>query len=201
MSITTYSELQTALSNWLHRSDLTALIPDFIVLGEKRIMRKARVRVMETALSGTIASGVIAVPTDYLGLKFAYINSSPTRFLTRASASQIYTDYPNRSATDKPSMIGREGANFIFGPYPDSGYSVSGIYYARPTSIVSSANAFFLLNPDVYLFAALCEAAPYMGNDTRVALWESKMKTLLDDLDAESDDEYSSGGGLAVRAA
>jgi hypothetical protein len=34
MSITTYSELQTAVANWLKRSDLTATIPDFIRLAK-----------------------------------------------------------------------------------------------------------------------------------------------------------------------
>jgi len=72
MSITTYAELQTAVGAWLHRSDLTGIIPDLITLGEKRIFRKARCRVMESALTGTIASGVIAVPSDYLEIKFAY---------------------------------------------------------------------------------------------------------------------------------
>jgi hypothetical protein len=32
MSITTYSELKTSIANWLDRSDLTSVIPDFIML-------------------------------------------------------------------------------------------------------------------------------------------------------------------------
>ena len=30
MAITTYSELKTAVGNWLNRDDLTSVIPDFI---------------------------------------------------------------------------------------------------------------------------------------------------------------------------
>jgi len=37
MSIATYSELQTAVADWMHRTDLTAKIPDFITLAESRI--------------------------------------------------------------------------------------------------------------------------------------------------------------------
>lgn len=201
MSITNYSELQTAVGNWLHRSDLTAIIPDLITIGEKRIFRKVRCRVMETALSDTIASGVIAVPSDYLELKFAYINSAPVKNLQKASASQIYVQYPLRSSDSKPVYIARDGANFVFGPYPDSAYVVKGVYYAKPTSIATSANALFLANPDLYLFAALCEAAPYIKDDPRLAIWEAKFALILEDIRNEDADENASGGGMAVRAA
>ena len=34
MAITTYSELQSAIADWLNRSDLTSVITSFISLGE-----------------------------------------------------------------------------------------------------------------------------------------------------------------------
>ena len=173
MAITTYAELQTAVGSWLHRADLTSQIPDFILFGEKRIFRETRIRVMETAFSGTISSGVIAVPSDYLEFKSVYLNTSPTIKLSRVQASQIYDEYPTRASTGRPKLIAREGANFIFGPYPDSGYTVNGIYYASPTSIQSSANALFLANPDLYLYAALLAATPYLSNDQRTAAMNS----------------------------
>lgn len=201
MSITNYSELQTAVGNWLHRSDLSGIIPDLITLGEKRIFRQVRCRVMETTLSGTIASGVIAVPADFLELKYAYINTTPVSVLKKSSASQIYTKYPLRTSDAKPTCIAREGTNFIFGPYPDSTYSVSGIYYAKPTVVSSSANALFTANPDLYLFAALCEASPYIKDDPRIPIWEAKFAQILEDIRAEDANEAASGGGLMVRAA
>lgn len=198
MPLTTFAELQTSVANWLHRSDLTSVIPDFIRLGEVRLFRDVRARCMETALSGTISSGVLAVPSDYLELKFAYIDASPAKSLVSAPASQIYEKYPTRTASGKPGFIAREGSNFIFGPYPDSGYSVKGIYYARPTSIATTANSLFTLNPDLYLYAALCEAAPYLVDDARVQMWEMKRKALTEQVNSEADQEYGSGGGLSV---
>ena len=201
MSITTYAELKTAVANWLHRDDLTAIIPDLITVAENRIFREVRIRVMESTFTGTIASGVIAVPADYLELKFAYINASPTSQLQRASASQIYAKYPFRTAASKPTMIGREGTNFIFGAYPDSAYTVSGIYYAAPTGIATSANALFLANPDLYLFGALAEAAPFVADDPKVQLWEAKYASVKQQLSFQDDQEYGSGGGMTVSAA
>lgn len=200
MAITNYAELQTAVTNWLHRADLASIVPDLITLGETRIFREVRVRVMESALSGTISSGVMAVPADYLELKSAYIDYTPVQQLQRSTPSQIYTEYPLRSATCKPTRIAREGTNFIFGPYPDGDYPVKGIYYAQPTAISSSANALFVANPDLYLFAALSEASAFIKNDSRIALWEQKYESVKADMEAADRREYGSGGGLQVTA-
>ncbi len=198
MAISSYAELQSAVINWLHRDGLTTYVPDFITIGEKRIFREVRCRVMETALTGTISSGAVAVPADYLALKYAYINSSPISKLTRASASQLLSKYPLRSADGKPVQIARDGTNFIFGPYPDSNYSILGIYYAKPTIVSSSANALFVANPDLYLFASLCEAAPFIKNDERIPVWEAKYASIKKQLADEADQEEASGGGMAV---
>lgn len=200
MSISSYAELQTAVANWVHRSDLTTLIPDFIMMGEKRIFREVRCRVMESTLSGTTASGVIAVPSDYLGLKVAYITGSPYKKLTAASVNQMYDQYPLRSGSGTPQKIAREASNFIFGPFPSDGLNLGGVYYSKPTSIQSSANALFIDNPDLYLMAALCESAPYTKSDN-LPTWEAKFQSIVDSLNEESRDEEGSGGGMAVIAA
>lgn len=201
MSITTNAELETAVANWLHRVDLTAIIPDLVMLGEKKIFREVRCRVMEATLSGTIASGVVALPSDYLALKFARIVATPVIPLIGASASQIYAQYPLRTSSSKPKLIGREGTNFIFGPYPDSNYDIAGIYYARPVSIATTANALFTESPELYLFAALSEAGDYVQNDKSLVKWTAKYASIVKMLNNESTDETGSGGGMQVMTA
>lgn len=196
----TYAELKTALTNWLRRSDLTSYLDDLILMGEKWIFRKARTKDMETALSGTIASGVLAVPNDYVALKFAYVNGSPTTPLQPKSASWIYNAYPDRSSLDTPQFIARDQGNFIFGPYPDSTYSILGTYYKRLAAVASSANALFTANPDLYLFAALAEAAPFLKNDSRVTLWTAKRDAILQDVNSEDKEGAYGDGPLAVTA-
>lgn len=201
MSLSTYSDLQSAVASWLARSDLTSIVPDLIRLGEIRIFREVRCRDMETALNVTMSGGVAAVPADYLDLKNAYLDGNPVTRLKRTDAGQIYEQYPTRAADDKPGYIAREGSNFIFGPYPDSDYTLKGIYYAKPTSIQTTANTLFTNNPDLYLYAALCEASPYIHDDPRTAVWETKYASLKQQIDFADREESSSGGGLAVRTA
>lgn len=196
MSIANYADLQTAVSNWTKRSDLATPAPDLIMLGEKWIFRNVRAREMETALSGTIANGVLAVPTDFRQIKHARVNSSPSRKLRIVPADTIYEQYPVRSGGGIPSFIAVDGANFIFGPSAGN-YQILGTYYAALTSIATSANALFLANPDLYLMAALAEAAPYMKDLNMAGIWTAKRNEIKADINRESM-QGRFGDGMAV---
>lgn len=203
MTISTYAELQTAVINRLHRANLTALVPDFIALGEARIYRDLRVRCMETALSSVISAGVVALPSGYIELKHAYIDGAPTRKLQRKNPDFIYQNYPTRSSDRCPVYISREADNFIFGPYPDSSYTVKGIYYKRLTALSDSntTNWFTTNAPDLLLFAALVEAADHVSNDAALMKWEAKYIQVKDRVQRESDGEEFSGSTLSMSAA
>lgn len=186
MSISSYAELQTAVANWLHRADLTSIIPDLITLGEKRINRKVRAADMETTYSGAIASGVIAVPSDFLAWKLVYINSAKITVLRSKPLDWLFENYPSRSSDSLPKFIARSAGNFEFGPYPDSTYTVKGTYYKRLAAVSSSWHALATASPDLYLMATLCEAAPYLKNDSRIPIWEAKFRDIVHDINKET---------------
>ena len=54
MALDNYSNLQTAIANFLARDDLTTEIVDFIALTEADFNRRLRVRAMENSSSFTI---------------------------------------------------------------------------------------------------------------------------------------------------
>lgn len=201
MSITSYSELKTAVANWLHDDALTTIIPDFITIAEKRIEREVRCRENEAALSVVIAAGVAAIPSDYVELKYAYIDLTPLRVLERTTARKIYEQYPNRSSSGIPSMIASDNGNFIFGAYPASTYTVAGTYYKRLTGVATSWNALATLCPDLYLFASLAEAADYTMDEAQLAKWNSKYQKVLSDINGQEQAEKGSGSPLRVVAA
>jgi hypothetical protein len=198
MPFTTYAELQTTIGTWLHRSDLTAMIPDFITLGEDRIYRSLRHKDMETSLNSTISSGVLTVPSDFIQMRFAYIDSSPSQSLDFVSPNIIYKKYGQRSATGFPKLMAREGSNFIFGPAPDSDYTVKGIYYKRLNSLASEVNAIYTAHPALWLYSALCESAPFLEHDERVLLWEQAFQKILSEVSMENDG-YNDSGSLVMQ--
>lgn len=202
MAITTYAQLQTAVINWLKVSSSdfdTDQLGDLITLAEKRIFRNVRVRAMETTISSAISAGVVAVPSDYVEAKHIFVQTSGEyRPLGRRPVEWIYQNYPVRSSDGTPKYFARESGNLIFGPYPDSGYTISGVYYKRLTAIATTANDLFTNNPDLYLMACLVESEPLFGRDARLPVWEAKYRQIVEDLNNEDRREQSSGSVLSI---
>lgn len=200
--VTNYATLVTAIEDYLAVSDLSSWVPNFLQNAQAKLYRSLRIRAMETALSGTISSGVIALPSDYLDLKHAYVNTSPVKFLERTTPEEIYRNYPTRSASGKPHWIAREAGNFIFGPYPDDTYSIAGVYYARLTLLSGSntTNWFTTNAPDVLIYGALLEAQPFIMNDARIPVWRAMFDEAVETLIREERKEKHSGSTLQIRA-
>lgn len=203
MAISTLAELKTACYNWLDIASgqfATNQIDDLILCAEKWIMRNVRNEDMETALSVAISGSTATAPTGFLGLKYAYLDSSPQKKLITKTPDQIFEAFPNRSATGKPSWIAYDAGSFIFGPAPDSAYTVKGTYYKRQGPLSSGTYALFTNNPDLFLFAALCESEPIFGRDERLQLWMAKRNEIAQAVNTEARG-IASGGGLAMTAA
>jgi hypothetical protein len=197
MAISSAAELSTAICNWLDISSgqfAANQLTDLVMLGEKWIMRNVRNEDMEAALSVTISSGTATAPTGFLGLKYAYVDGSPTAKLIVKTPDQIYTSYPNRASTGKPAWIAYDAGSFIFGPYPDSTYTIKGTYYKRQGPLSSGTYNLFTNNPDLFLFAALAESELVFGRDERVPLWMAKRDQIAQAVNTEARNIASSGG-------
>ncbi len=203
MALNTYSNIKASIADYLDRSDLTTQIADFMTLAENRIYRDLRVRAMETALSDTISGGTIAVPAGYLEAKYFYLDGSPIQPLQRKDLSFIYENYPTRSSDAKPVFYAREGANFIFGPFPNSDYTVKGIFYKKLAVLAATTNETNFITDDIpaaLLFGSLVEAEPFLQNDERLPVWQSRYAEVIRQAQADDDDEALSGSPLAVVA-
>jgi hypothetical protein len=182
--ITSYETLQTAVADYCARSDLATFTPNFIQNWEEGFYRQPLNwgPWMETALSVTMSSGVATLPSDYLGLKWAAIEASPNRTLERKSAQQLYARFPRNNGSGKPAWIARDQGTFVFGPEPDSDYTIVGAYYAKPVLLRNDSDGinWMITNaPDLCLFGALLEAEPFLKNDSRIALWLDRYSDAL----------------------
>jgi len=195
--ITDYASLQTSVGDWLARGDLTTYIPAFIQNFEERFYRDPQNwgGFMEKALSGTVASSVIATPSDYLGLKIAYVSGQVLPPLKRISREQLLARYPRAGEVGVyPQYIARDVSNFIFGPIPNDGTVITGTYYAKPALLRNAGGTWLITNaPDMLLYGALLEAEPFLKNDARLALWQAMYQNALDTYRAMNRDEADSG--------
>ena len=199
MALDTLDGLRTSIANWLARDNLTAYIDDLILTGEKYVSRRVRCAEMEAAFSDTMASdGTLSVPDGFQSWKWVALTGTPYRFLKVRSASALMETYPLRGSDAKPSVIARDAGNFIFGPFPNSQFTVVGTYYKRPVSILGGMNDLFAANPDLYLFSALAEAVVFLKDDARVSGWISKREAVIQSINQEANDNDDSGTTATV---
>ena len=198
--ITNYATLQTAVADYLARSDLTDFIPNFIQNAENKIYRTLNLRNEETALSVSITSGVAAVPSTFKALKFAYYDASPVNLLRWVGVEELYNDYPDRSEAGYPYIISREGSNFVFGPTSVDG-TLKGIYYAKLSALSASntTNWYTTNAPEVLLYGALLEAQPFIHNDARLQVWGQMYQSAIDTIKEEQKNSETSNGSLVQR--
>jgi len=197
--ISSYSTLQTKIADYLARGDLTDYIPDFIQYAENKLYRTLNLRNEETALSVSISSGVAAVPSNFKALKFAYFNETPISLLRWVSVNECYSDYPDRSETGTPDVISREGSNFIFGPVSKDG-TLKGIYFAKQDPLRTTSPSWYSTNaPEVLLYGSLLEAAPFIKDDARLAVWSQLYTDAVDTLKQEQRNADYSFGSLRQR--
>lgn len=209
-----YNSLKQAVSDWFARSDLANYVDYFIQMAEADIYRDifsinqgAGVQPIETSFSSTIdtTTGTIALPTGYLGLKIATLvmNSSCAYELVRKNQEYIFTNYPFRGAGAPPQYIARQGQTFIFGPSPDSAYTVSGTYWQKSPQLtqVNSVNWMVEQIPTV-LLAAVCRACARFNKDAEaLQMWDSLYQPALADFVMTDRAEELSGSSLAMTVA
>ena len=79
----------------------------------------------------------------------------------------------------QPGQIGLE-------PTPDA-YVARLVYERTITSLSTSTTINWLLtsHPDIYLYATLCEAAPYLKDDNRLQMWQMLLAERLEELHSQ----------------
>ena len=209
--VTSYSTLLTEVANVLSRSDLTSDIPGYVQRFEERFFRQPKNYGpwMESAYSTAMSSGISAVPAGFLGWKAVYISMSPSRRLRPLGLAQMYEEFPRSGCRDIPSVIARNGANFEFGPFPSSDYTVAGSYYAKPTSLRSyttggaDAVAHYLIvnAPDMLVYGSLLEATPAIKDDDRLIVWQGFLDRAISEYRDLQRQQNISGGPMQVRVA
>ena len=186
MAITTYAELQAAAANWLVRADLTARIPEFIVLAEARLNRVLRTRLSETevGLSATVGARMLALPAGF---------TEPLRLWLETAVGREELPFLAASLIGASSLRGRpgawsvDGASLAFDRPCDQAYGLTLRMLRRfALSETAPTNALLADFPDIYLFATLSEAAPFLRDAELAAAYETKLNRAIDEANAKA---------------
>lgn len=194
-----YSELQTAVANQVHRTDLTAKLPLFIQLAEGVLFRELSISELETSVTGT-ATETIALPSDFgelVRLEMTYGGMKQTIDYTSPNGIEAMTE-----ASGQPTRYTVQGDAIRLIPAP-SGTLTYTLFYTPVVSALSDSNTtnWILENaPDLYLYSACTEACRYMEDDAGVARYQNFVAVLLDSVRRKDERrKFSSAGAMQIK--
>ena len=201
MAISTYSELNTAVANWLDRDDLTDRIPEFIALCEARFNRLLRIRAMEYKQTASTVAGQrnLALPTGFIQMRNLQMNASPIVPMQYVTP-EIYDRLYGSTSTGTPEMYTIIADEIQLGPIPASVQTIEMLFYKKFDALTAAATTnWMIINaPDVYLYGCLLEAEPFIMNDPRVQLWAAGFKQAITDMQEQDNRDRHSGSALRV---
>lgn len=203
MALTTYNELKSSVADWLNRTDLTAVVPDFISVAEAQIERTLRTRQMIVRATAAIDTEYSAVPADFLETKSIKLNTNPVTALAFDSIDAMDLMKSTRYLSPgKPQYFSIVGGQIRVLPVPDNSYTAELTYYAKLTKLSSTVASNWLLasSPDVYLYGSLMQASPYLKDDARIPVWSSMYTSALEAIQVADDRGATSGGAIMMRA-
>ena len=182
MTIATYSDLQSAVASWLARGDLSANIPDFIMLFEAVANRRLRVRQMESVAMLAPSSGSAALPVDYLAWRRVTWTGATPRELEYVHPSYLRALYPTAPA-GRPRLFTIEGATLTVRPSDDTALAFDYFQKIPALSNAGPSNWLLAAYPDLYLFGALAEGHGFVKDTDSLTLWAARRNELFDEID------------------
>ena len=205
MALSTYAELKTAVATRLSRSNMTALIPDFITIAHAKMMRgdivnqmpALRIDDMLADADIVLSAGVGTLPSDYLERKSLYIDDSTETTMKFLPVAKFNT-LGAKTQAGTPAFYTIKGSSILVAPY--SSDTLKFHYYGLITepSADSDTNAIFTKTPHAYLYGALAEAYDQIRAMDKSTYYRQQFVSAVVTLNEESDSHEFDGDSLAM---
>lgn len=168
------------MTRWLHRNDLEALIPDFIMLAEAGLNRTLSICAMEQEdqLAMVMNSRFVAPPDMVKPIAVWLQTTSRTKLQAVLPENLVL-----QANSGAPAQWALDGTQLAFDRAADQAYPIT-LRYQKKFALSDAAPTNSLLSkyPDVYLYGALLEAAPYLRDAQRQAIWQQRMAGAVQDV-------------------
>ncbi len=191
----TYAELQTAIISYMHRTDLTAKLPEFITLAESYMFRELDMREMEISVTGTAVNGFIDLPVDF---------GRMGRLTTTIAGRECNIDYNGRTdsyhATNPITYSQENNKLRLFPAATNQSYKLYYTANIAPLSDSVTTNWLSTNAPDLYLYLSCLEAAKWIRDGDQVTLLSQYAAPLMESVrNLTKRRAQPNRGGLRVR--
>ena len=202
MSLANNTELVAAVAEWLDRTDLTARIPDFITLCEAWLNRNLRVQDMTVYVSGQSDQGRVALPLDFLEAQRVSVGINDLRFVALTDVPG-FREYARQNGINEVRGYTIQGNALELVPSPNGVATIDIVYYQKIPPVAAAPggiNWLLTAHPDVYLYGALAQSAPYLKDPERIQQWSQLFGAAVASVTQASAKVAHSGSKLGTQA-
>lgn len=177
----TYDSLLTDLRRYLERgfteeSDQIVYdqLPRLITLGERRIARELKIQGFIRAVQTPLQVGVAVYlkPDRWRDTISMTVAGSP---IFARSYEYCRSYWPDEAETGAPQFYADyDYQHWLITPTPATVQTLEILYYEQPRFLGDDFQTNWLTEyaPDLLLYAALLEAAPFLKSDERIQIWQ-----------------------------
>jgi hypothetical protein len=177
MSIANYSDLSASIAAWMHRSDLTTVIPDFIRLAEARMQLDLDTRQLDKAstLTTTPSINTLALPTDFNKARSLSMLSGGVTIVLDNMPPELLIQRWGSYTSSMPRSYSIRGSNLLLGPTPNGAYDLTLEYLGTIPGLtaINQTNDILTNYPDAYLHCCMIYGAQYIRDAEMVSGMES----------------------------
>jgi len=198
VALANYTDLKASVADFLNRSDLTSVIPDFITMAEADFNRTLRVREMSIRTRAPIDSQYVKLPADFLGMRNIDLLTDPVTPMTYKNLQNLDAHRAG-DMTGKPIYYSIVQNNIEFAPAPDGDYTIEIVYYQKVPALADNSTSWLLsAHPDAYLYGTLQHSAPYLQHDERVGIWAGKYQQIIEQITTSDEKAKFSGSTPSI---
>jgi hypothetical protein len=199
MPLSSYTELQASIADWLDRDDLETQIRDFITLAEAELNRTLFIPEREEVATASVTGSSLALPTDFWGARSFILDADPQVRLEQLPIGAIRARY---DYTGRPAFYALQAREILFGPSPDAAYSVVLNYWQTipPLSTTEPTNWLLEAYPDLYLYSALLKGSAFAIDQQAIPTWQAMLGMAYAQAQQAGQDKAWGGSPIRLRA-
>lgn len=172
----TYTSLKAAIASYLHRTDLTDVIPSFVELAEAFLFRELHIKELQISVTGTSSGGYVTLPADFGSVSRITVTYAGAErsldYKAQAESAIGTTPYPTHYALENNQLR-------IWG----AGEAAYTLYYIPKIENLSDSVAtnWILENAsELYLYASALEGAKHIRDNAEVQKLTAQVAQSLD---------------------
>lgn len=190
--VLTFDSLKADVRRYIERGntsdpDVYAQIPRLINQAERNIAIEAKLQGFIRVVNGDMQAGVAvyAKPDRWretVSMYYGEGTGQERKPLFARAYEYCRAYWPTATLTAAPLFYADYNyANWLISPTPDRAYPWEIVYYEMPALLDDTNQSNWLTDysPSLLLYKTLMEAAPFLGEDQRIAVWQAQYEALL----------------------